>query len=324
MRAQRPSGAGAGGREAPAGSASLRSVRLALAGLWAADALLQLQPGNFTSRLVSDTILSNAMSQPEPIRGSIVLAAWLAGPVHVELNIAIVAVQLVIAAGIAWRGTTRVALLASIAWALGVWWLGEGFGGVFGGTATLLVGAPGAAVLYALLALVVLPAERPRPRGRWPHAVRRLSDRASARAWALLWVLGAVLRVVPFWYAPVYALQGDLQIPPDQAPRWLFHLDHGLARLSAHGGLPLVIAIAAIEAAVGLVALTRHRRAALALGIALSVVYWIIGQQFGGITSGAASDVGAAPLYVLLALSLWTPRHAPELSSSVQSHTATV
>lgn len=38
-------------------------------------------------------------------------------------------VQLLPALGIAWRPTVRAALAASIAWALAVWWLGEGLGG---------------------------------------------------------------------------------------------------------------------------------------------------------------------------------------------------
>ena len=37
--------------------------------------------------------------------------------------------------GIAWRPTLRLALGASIMWALGVWWLGEGLGGVLSGAA---------------------------------------------------------------------------------------------------------------------------------------------------------------------------------------------
>lgn len=116
---------------------------MALAALWAIDAVLQLQPANFTSGLVFHTILGNAENQPEPIYGSLVTASHLLGPYAIELNGAIIVIQLAIAAGLLWPRTVKPALGASVVWALGVWWLGEGFGGVFAGKATLLVGAPG-------------------------------------------------------------------------------------------------------------------------------------------------------------------------------------
>src|SRR5579884_3609580 len=118
-----------------------RVVQLALAGFWAIDALLQLQPAQFTSQLVLGTILGNAENQPQPIFGSLVSASHLLVPLHVELNITIIAIQLALAAGLLWRRTVKPALALSIVWALGIWWLGEGFGGIFAGKGTLLVGA---------------------------------------------------------------------------------------------------------------------------------------------------------------------------------------
>ncbi len=81
-----------------------------------------------------------------------------------------------------------------------------------------------------------------------------------------------------------------------------------LSALAGDAGLPLVIALAAVEAAVGILALTSHRRVALAVGAVLSAIYWAVGQQFGGVLTGSATDVGAGPLYLLLAWSLWQPR----------------
>ena len=57
-------------------------------------------------------------------------------------------IQLLIGLGIAVRPTVKAALAASIVWSLAVWWLGEGLGGLLNGTAS----APGAVILYALLA----------------------------------------------------------------------------------------------------------------------------------------------------------------------------
>ena len=77
------------------------------------------------------------------------------------LNTIFATIQLLLGIGIAWRPAVRVALAASIAWAIGVWWFGEGLGMVLTGAASPLTGAPGAVIIYALLAVLLWPADRP-------------------------------------------------------------------------------------------------------------------------------------------------------------------
>jgi hypothetical protein len=291
----------------------VRVVQLALAGFWAIDGLLQLQPANFTSQLVLGTMLGNAENQPQPIFDSLVSVSHLLEPLHVELNIAIILVQLALACGLLWRRTVKATLALSIAWALGVWWLGEGFGGIFAGKATLLVGAPGSAALYALLALVGWPTERRVT--STIAAAGALGERATLGAWALLWTGGAILRVAPFWFSPVYALAGDFQLSLDQEPGWLYRINEALSHFAATAGLPLVIAIAFIEAAIGIGVLTRHRRVFLTAGMLTATVYWAFGQQFAGLLTGTATDIGAGPAVTLLALTLW-----PRCTRSRQPH----
>jgi hypothetical protein len=290
-----------------------RGAQLALAALWALDALLQLQPANFSKGLVFGTILGNAESQSQPIYGSLVAASHLLGRYAVELNVAIVVVQLLIAAGLLWPRTVKAALGVSVVWALGVWWLGEGFGGIFAGKATLLVGAPGPALLYALLALVAWPAAR--SEGATIAAVGALGDSVSRGVWALLWVGGAILRVVPFWFSPVYALAGDLQLSLDAEPHWLYRINERLSHLATTAGLPLVMAMAAVEAVIGIGVLTRHRRGFLAAGMIVAALYWVIGQQFAQLFTGAATDVAAGPLYLVLAVTLWPTVRRPGAAS---------
>lgn len=289
-------------------------MQLALAAFWTIDALLQLQPRNFTSGLVFDTILGNTENQPQPVYGSLVAASHLLAHHAVELNIAIIAIQLLIAAGLAWPRTVKAALAASVAWALGVWWLGEGFGGVFAGKATLLVGAPGPALLYAVLALVAWPRGRRRG-GMTVAAAGALGESATRRLWVMLWVGGALLRALPFWFPPVYALAGDFELGLDQEPHWLFMINEKLARFAAGAGLPLVIAVATLEAVIGLGVLTRYRRTFLLVGMIVTAIYWAVGQQFAQMFTGDATDIGAGPLYILLALSLW-PRASRDQSPS--------
>jgi hypothetical protein len=297
-------------------SLSLRRVQLALAALWAIDALLQLQPANFGNDLIQGTILGNAENQPAPIFNSLVWATGLLDHHAVALNTAIIVVQLGLAAGIVWPRTTRLALAASIPWAVGVWWLGEGFGGLFAGKATTLVGGPGPALLYALLALVAWPSRRAggalTAGGAAGSAAAAgwLGERGTRAVWVVLWVGGAILRLVPFWFAPVYALQGDFQLSLDEEPHWMLRMGDWLTHLAGSAGLAGVIVMALVEAAVGAAILTRHRRAAVGAGVALSAVYWVLGQQLGGLLSGSATDLAAGPLYILLALTLWPGREA--------------
>ena len=71
-------------------------------------------------------------------------------------NGAFALIQIALGLGILSRRFSRVALGASIVWALSVWFVGEGIGGL-GAGATLLTGAPGAALLYAVIAVLAWP-----------------------------------------------------------------------------------------------------------------------------------------------------------------------
>lgn len=284
-----------------------RGVRYALAALWLIAALLQLQPRNFTTELINGTILSNAENQPQPILGSIVGAAHLLAPYPVELNLCIIAVQLTLGLGLLWPRTIKFALGGSVLWGLGIWWLGEGFGGLFSGEASLLVGAPGAALMYALIALILWPGARTHV--RTVAGAGLVGEGVTRGAWALVWLGGAVLRVVPFWFPPTYALKTDLELGLDEEPRWIFHLNETLAHLAGRAGLAPVIALALVEACIGLgILLARGRRTVLVLGIGVSAIYWVTGQQFGELFTGAANDLSTAPLLILLALTLWPLR----------------
>ena len=93
--------------------------------------------------------------------------------------------QLLLGLGIAGRRTVRVALGASIVWSRAVWWLGEGLGGVLTPAASPVTGAPGAVIIYALLAVLLWPRDRARPA---PSVAAQAIGAPAARAlWLLLW-----------------------------------------------------------------------------------------------------------------------------------------
>ena len=133
-------------------------------------------------------LAGSAQGNPGVVAGPITWSAHLIGHHVVVLNAIFATIQLALGLGIAWRRTVRLALAASIAWSLAVWWLGEGFGGILAGTASPVNGAPGPVILYAILAVLLWPADRdpgaPSVAGRASAAVRpRPSGSCSGAAW---------------------------------------------------------------------------------------------------------------------------------------------
>ena len=71
-------------------------------------------------------------------------------------------IELCIGAWLLGRPGSRRALAVPATWALVLWVADEGMGGLPSGVSSLLTGYPGAALLYAVAAAVLLPAREPR------------------------------------------------------------------------------------------------------------------------------------------------------------------
>jgi hypothetical protein len=123
-----------------------RQLQLALAVLWLLDGVLQFQPTMF-GRAFPRMLSATAQGNPAFVATPVTWGATLIAHHETALNAVFAATQLALGLGIALRPTLKLALAASIAWSLSVWWLGEALGAVLTGTATPGSGAPGAAVL---------------------------------------------------------------------------------------------------------------------------------------------------------------------------------
>jgi len=152
-------GAGSPAAPLPARRCSVgrRGLQVALGVLWLLDGALQLQPALVTDRFAREVLAPAATGQPGWVSWPVLHAAQWIGAHAVVAGLSFAVVQLAIGAGLLVRRTVRPALVLSVAWALGVWIVGEGLGGIAGGTASLVTGAPGAALLYAGLALAAWP-----------------------------------------------------------------------------------------------------------------------------------------------------------------------
>lgn len=283
-----------------------RALQLALAAIWVLDGVLQYQGAMYVKGF-SDMLAGTAAGNP----------GWLATPITWDanlvqhhlglLNTAFATMQLLLGAGIAFRPTVRVALAASVAWSAAVWWFGEGLGGVLNGGASPLNGAPGAVILYALIAVLLWPADRT-PSAPFV-AARAVGAHAARALWAVLWLSLAYFALTPDNRAP-QAVSGMIADMESGEPGWVTALMRGAASLTAGQGLSasIVLAVALAAIAVGVYLPAPAARAVLVLAIVVSAVIWVFAQAFGEIMAGGATDPNSGPLLVLLALAFWPPR----------------
>jgi hypothetical protein len=280
-----------------------RALQLALAGVWLLDAVLQYQPFMYT-KAFGQMLAATAPGNPSVIARPITWDATLVGHHLVLVNTIFATVQLLIGLGIAFRPTVRLALAGSVAWSIGVWWFGEGLGGVLSGAASPLNGAPGAVIIYALLAVLLWPADRDIPA---PFTAARAVGAQVARGlWTVLWLSLAYFTLTPANRAP-QAINGMISNMESGNPGWLAALDRGAASLVSGQGLAasVVLAAALVLVAVGVYLPSPAAKVTLVLAIVVALVIWVFGEAFGMIMAGGATDPNSGPLFVLLALSYW-------------------
>ncbi len=216
----------------------------------------------------------------------------------------------------------RAALYGTVGWAVAVWLLGEGAGGLLSrmaGMANPLTGAPGAAVLYALLALLIWPSRTraASTAGGGTVADGSLLGRRGARAaWVVLWGSLAYLAVQPgVWSAA--AMRGTFTGMADGEPHWLAAMNNAFAvAFGQHAAIVSMVLAAAFALAGAGILWPATARPALILAAALAVFIWIAGEDFGGIFTGHATDPNSGPLLLLLAAAFWPYRSAPAAGRS--------
>jgi hypothetical protein len=286
-----------------------RALQLGLAAIWLLDGVLQYQPFMYT-KAFAQSLGSTAAGNPSVIARPITWDATLVQHHLVLLNTIFATIQLLLGLGIAFRPTVRVALAASVAWSLGVWWFGEGLGGVLNGGADPLNGAPGAVIIYALIAVLLWPSDRPGAPA--PFVAARAVGAHLARAlWLVFWLSQAYFALTPVNRAP-QAANGMIVAMNSGDPAWLAAIMRGAASLVANQGLAtsIALAVALVLIAVGVYLPVAAARATLVLAIVVAAVIWVFAEAFGGILASGATDPNSGPLLALLALAYWPARNA--------------
>jgi hypothetical protein len=333
-----------------------RALQLALGCLWLLDALLQIQ-SFMLGRGFAAMLRATAAGNPPVVAIPITWTAGIVGHHPVVADEIFAAVQLLIGLGIAWRPALRTALAASVAWSVAVWWLGEGLGGLLAGTASPVNGAPGPALLYALLAVLLWPGGptrriwpgRTSPRNAqqiWPGRTQPLRirpvsltppnsarvcprpsavsgrPRAARVVWLLLWGGLAVLTVRPATSAP-RALSGMIAAAAAGQPRWLAGLDDRIA-IAVAGRGPVAAVVLSVLLGVIAAGIYWPRRAVPAILVVAMLTaggIWVA-QGLGGMLTGMGTDPASGPLLVLLALTCWPAQQPPEAAPEAATPTA--
>jgi hypothetical protein len=282
-----------------------RTFQLVMATIWLLDAVLQIQPFMFTSGRSGFSGMLNGLAPGNP--GWVAhTMTWNGSIIYhqpVLTNTLFALIQFVIGFGIVWKKALKPALALSIVWAVGVWWFGEGSGGIFHGAATPFGGGPGGVLFYAVLAVLLWPSER----SNEPFvAARAVGLRAARAIWVGTWTLLAILSVVGSGRSP-QALHDLVSGMNNGQPGWLAHIDRVSESFFLQHGTPaaILLAIVCLIVAAGVFLPPQGAQVTLVVAIAVFAVIWVAVQDFGGILAGGATDPNSGPLVIVLALLYW-------------------
>ena len=289
-----------------------RVLQLVLATIWLFDGVLQLQPIMFTRQFGNLMIAPMANGNPSAVAHSITWASRIIAHHSVSTDAAFASIQLLLGLGIAWRPTVKAALAASIVWSCFVWWFGEGLGGVISMKAADTVsGAPGAVLIYAVLAVLLWPTDRAGADTPFT-AARAVGERVARPIWVLVWGGLAFFALL----GPNRSADGLRDLVSSLSsgePRWLAMLDRHDANLLDHRGLSVSITLAVV---LGIIALSVYMPRRLArlmsiVAVVLALGIWVMGENFGQVFSGSATDPNTGPILALLAVAYWRRDPAP-------------
>jgi hypothetical protein len=185
---------------------SQKRLRQLLGILWLIDGLLQLQPQMFTMNMINGIMAPTLQAQPAPIAASLQWIIQITTHNLVLINWGIALIQIDIGLCLIFGRWFKGALMVSLVWALIDWYAGEGLGMLLTGQASALTGAPGAVLLYALVALVLYPRQALHSSSAEIGSKAQvgetglLSRKQLRWAFAEFWFRAALLQIQPYWW----------------------------------------------------------------------------------------------------------------------------
>ena len=275
-------------------------LRWGFGGLWLIDGILQFQP-SMPLGLANFVVAPTADGTPHWLHVLIIdgIGVWNSHPVALAVGTAWIQVGiglvLIVSNGLVGRGAAAI----SAVWAGMIWLIGNGAGGIFSSTSSILFGWPGATLFYFVAGLWLALDGR---------LFARSFSRVTTRLLALLVLAGAVIQCLPgrqFWHGGNSNALTTMtrQMTQTPQPHWLSWLanEGGTLAGTMGGGFNLIVVAWLVTCAVGMwLSVGRHWRwpvFTLAIGC---LVFWVVGEDVA-IFGGLATDVNSLPPLVVLA-----------------------
>ena len=167
-------------------------------------------------------------------------------------------------------------------------------------------GAPGAALAYALLATLLVLDLR-----SGDDALRRRNFQCT---WTALWVLAAGLQLGS--RTALAPFRANFNEAAGGEPGALSSLDHHLADITSAHAVATAVLLAFVELLLALAPWLGHERSTLLTIFGVLAVFWVCGENLGGVLTWSASDVGIMPLLALIALRGSSTRRSPRARTS--------
>ena len=267
-------------------------------GLWVLAGLLQAQPA-MSTEFAPHYLVPNLNGQPfwlfNLMEFGVVL--WARHPIFWDT--AAVWLQLGIGIAMIWgqeKRVGRIALWVAVVWALWVWVMGEGIGGLLvPGENSWLAGAPGASLLYAVAACILLVPVR-------EFTVPRVR-RGIARGFTLLWGLLLLTQLWPpdgYWTGRLLA-SATLSMAHMPQPSWISAPVYATADLMAKYPDFINALVVAILAMLTIWWAIRPGRAVAWVTACWVVLTWALCQDYG-VLGGLATDPNTGlPVLIFIA-----------------------
>jgi cytochrome oxidase Cu insertion factor (SCO1/SenC/PrrC family) len=274
-------------------------LRITFGALWLIDGILQFQV-SMPLGLANGVVAPAAGGTPTWLHAIMFdsIGIWNNHPISLAVGTAWIQVGIGVLLIISNATVGRIAGAVSVGWAATIWLVGNGAGGIFQGSNSILFGWPGAALLYIVAGLwLVVP-------------VRTFSDRFSRytlRGLSVLLVLGAVLQVLPsrnFWKggnanALTAMAKTMTETPQPHALAWIVTRFGDVAG-TLGGGTNIIVILWLLVCAGGLwVASERGLRWPTRTFVTGCLFLWVVVQDVP-LWGGLATDVNSMlPLAVL-------------------------
>lgn len=277
-----------------------------LGALWLIDGLLQLQPQMFSMDMVNNIMKPMLDGQPDVLKPSLQFIITQTALHLATVNTLIALAEILLGltflfVSVRW---VKPVVVASVVWALLVWFGGEGLGMMLTGQTSILTGAPGSAFLYTVLSLLVWP------RSQAEGDASLFSQRALRWTLAGFWFFAALLQLQPMWWQPGQISQAisDLVGQGGLDTMLLDPILQQVSNITANIEIPLNIALIVVFLALGvaiIVVKEEQLRAWLIASIVVSVAFWFLTEGLGMLLTGTATDTDTGFLLVVMALACW-------------------